>query len=85
MIEDNVKDSDRLAEWYPRNKEEIGELNEKSSVNFYGVAGILIAVLGGIAGGVTAMYVLLHAIPHGFIVMGIGEILRHLNKLSARK
>ncbi|XID95785.1 hypothetical protein ACF3MZ_15210 [Paenibacillaceae bacterium WGS1546] len=70
MIENEVKESDRLAEWHRRNEEEIAQINEKSAINFYGVSGILIAVLGGIAGFVTSMYVLLLAIPLGFIVMG---------------
>ena len=85
MNDGSVKDSDRLTERHHRNKEEINEINEKSAVNFYGVAGMLIVVLGGIAGFATSMYVLLLSIPLGFIVMGIGEILRHLNKLSSGK
>ncbi|RED57185.1 hypothetical protein [Cohnella lupini] len=81
-IENEVKDSDRLAEWRKRNEEEIAQINEKSAINFYGISGMIIAILGAILGFTMDMSYLVIAVPLGIITMGIGEILRHLHKIS---
>lgn len=81
MKDAEVKELTPAQDWKRRSDEEIAELNEKSAINFYGVSGLLTAVLGCIFGLFTTMYELLLAIPLGFIVMGIGEILRNLRTL----
>lgn len=81
-INEEVKEADRLAEWRKRNDAELADINEKSAINFYGVAGLIIAVFSGIFGLFTDYYMLALAIPLGFIVMGIGEGLRYLRKIA---
>ena len=77
MINGEVKDKGDQ----PRTTRE--ESAERSAINFYGVSGLIIALLGGAIGLFSTMYELLLAIPLGFIVMGIGEILRALRKLTS--
>ncbi|WP_239613898.1 hypothetical protein [Cohnella mopanensis] len=82
MNETEVKDNDRLADWRKRNEEEIAQINEKSAINFYGISGMITAILGAIIALTTTLYYAALAIPLGFITMGIGEILRYLHKIS---
>lgn len=84
MDEPEVKETDRLADWRRRSEEEIAQINEKSAVNFYGISGMIIAILGAIIGFTMDMSYLVIAVPLGIITMGIGEILRHLHKISNR-
>lgn len=84
MNDTEVTDLTPAQDWKRRSDEEIAEMNEKSAINFYGVSGLLTAVLGGILGLFTTMHELLLAIPLGFIVMGIGEILRYLRTLAKK-
>lgn len=58
--------------------------HEKSALNFYGIAGIIIVIIGvlvalftNLVGGITTAAL-------GVIVLGIGEILRYIIRIANR-
>ncbi|WP_169083255.1 hypothetical protein [Paenibacillus sp. PL91] len=56
----------------------------KTAINFYGVAGIIFIVVGVFMLIFDNIYSGITIAALGFLVMGIGEILRFLNKISNR-
>lgn len=69
--------NDAVKDWNARNDAELAEMNKKSAVNFYGFAGMTIAIVSFLF-GFTPYYPLALGVPLGLIVMGIGSILRTL-------
>lgn len=77
------KNADNLAAWKERNEKDYAvqsEKDEKSAINFYGIAGIVIIVAGIGCGIIGGLYYGAVTVALGVIVMGIGDILKRIRK-----
>lgn len=79
-----VKSGDTTSSWAQRSASEIESAEAKSAINLYGVAGIVIIITGVLIALFSSIPTGTTIFALGFVVMGIGEILRYLNKLSKR-
>lgn len=81
-IEGQVKDGDNVEKWKQRNSAEITTANEKSTINAFNILGTIIVIAGLVAGLVSSWNALITNVSLGIIIIGIGEALRYLNKLT---
>ncbi|WP_138756142.1 hypothetical protein [Paenibacillus sinopodophylli] len=81
-IKSEVKEGDKTAEWRARSNAEIEKAEEKSTINTFNIVGTLIVILGIVIGLATSWSVMLTNVSLGIIIIGIGEILRYLNKIA---
>lgn len=77
-----VKDGDKTALRNKRSYEEIAEANAKSTINFFNIAGTIVVIAGLIVGLLSSWNALITNVSLGIIIIGIGEILRYMNKFN---
>ncbi|WP_139994541.1 hypothetical protein [Paenibacillus paridis] len=81
-IKGEVKETDGAANWSQRSSSEITKAGEKSTINSFNIVGTLIAIVSVVLGIFTSWFHLVTGLSLGIIIIGIGEILRYLNKIA---